>query len=404
MSMNSPSAVSGSQFATMHSTVSVSLIGFFLESLLCGAFIVVFVAGVWTALSKTWPNGRSRRDLILFAASTAMFVLAISHVGIDGHILVASGLLRGADLSSLSHEISALNAPNQLGYLKFTIYVLQTVVADGFMIYRAFMVWSGSWRMISVPLFLYATSIVFGIAVIVLDTLPVNPAKLHICQRTYFMMTLLTNVLATVLVMRPLLVSRRDVREYRPKGSQLRTVRWRVMESILQSAAVFTISSLCFTVTTFVSPLGVSFSHYFFPPIVSMIFTLTVWRICLAPGQREPPRKPLEINLNGNYDPYSGGHARSHSCPSLPITGREADCDLEDQSCCSHSGSAAVRPIAIQVSVSMTRTVDGELERGSLLSVDRDSSKVDLGHDGLALVKMDADPHKVVLIAAQEDP
>lgn len=130
-----------------------------------------------------------------------------------------------------------------------------------------------------------------GIAIIILDTLPVNPAKLQICQRTYFMMTLLTNVLATgkhssihptphgklttkrhvALVMRPLLVSRRGVREYRPKGSQLRTVRWRVMESILQSAAVFTISSLCFTVTTFVSALGVSFSHYFFPPVVVSI-------------------------------------------------------------------------------------------------------------------------------------
>ncbi len=73
--------------------------------------------------------------------------------------------------------------------------------------------------------------------------------------------------------MRPLLVSRRGVREYRPKGSQLRTVRWRVMESILQSAAVFTISSLCFTVTTFVSPLGVSFSHYFFPPVVVSILS-----------------------------------------------------------------------------------------------------------------------------------
>ena len=75
-----------------------------------------------------------------------------------------------------------------------------------------------------------------------------------------------------MLVMKPLMVSRRGVREYRPKGSQLRTVRWRVMESILQSAAVFTVSSLCFTVTTFVSPLGISFSHYFFPPIVVSIF------------------------------------------------------------------------------------------------------------------------------------
>ena len=56
------------------------------------------------------------------------------HIGIDIRILISSGLLRGADLETLSHNISAMNAPNQLGYLKFTIYVLQTFVADGFMV------------------------------------------------------------------------------------------------------------------------------------------------------------------------------------------------------------------------------------------------------------------------------
>ncbi|RPD58556.1 hypothetical protein L226DRAFT_572906 [Lentinus tigrinus ALCF2SS1-7] len=402
MSMSPMSAASSSQLAVARSTVIVSLTGFFLESLLCGALLVVFGTGVWTLLWKTWPYGRSRRDLTLFAASAAMFIIVIAHIGIDGHILVASGILRGADLTSLSHNISALNAPSQLGYLKFTIYVLQTLIADGFMIYRAFMVWTGSWRAISLPLFLYTSSFALGVAIIILDTLPVSLAKLHICQRTYFSMTLLTNVLATVLVMKPLLVSRRGVREYRPKGSQLRTVRWRVMESILQSAAVFTISSLCFTVTTFVSPLGVSFSHYFFPPVVALIFTLTVWRICLASGDPPVPplHLPLEVNPNAPcHSPYGpGAHARSQSCPSLRTTDREAEYDLEEQSCCSHSGRTTVQPIAIQVSVSTTKTFDGELERASLIWLDRESAKVDPIHDVMTLADTAAELPTVILI------
>ena len=56
------------------------------------------------------------------------------HIGIDIRILISSGLMRGTDLKTLSHNISAMNAPNQFGYLKFTIYVLQTFVADGFMV------------------------------------------------------------------------------------------------------------------------------------------------------------------------------------------------------------------------------------------------------------------------------
>ena len=100
------------------------------------------------------------------------------------------------------------------------------------------------------------------------DTLDKRPRHRYASPRSSCLTERSPQTDDAVLVMKPLMVSRRGVREYRPKGSQLRTVRWRVMESILQSAAVFTVSSLCFTVTTFVSPLGISFSHYFFPPIV----------------------------------------------------------------------------------------------------------------------------------------
>ena len=66
------------QLSLAHSAVLVSFVGFFLETLLCGALIIVFGTGVWAFFSKTWTQGRSRRDLALYVASAVMFVLAIA--------------------------------------------------------------------------------------------------------------------------------------------------------------------------------------------------------------------------------------------------------------------------------------------------------------------------------------
>ena len=61
-------------------------------------------------------------------------LILFQHVGIDMHIIVASGIMEGADVHRLSHTNSFLNAPNQFGKYKTIIYVLQTVIADGFMV------------------------------------------------------------------------------------------------------------------------------------------------------------------------------------------------------------------------------------------------------------------------------
>ena len=195
--------------------------------------------------------------------------------------------------------------------------------------------------------------------------------------------------------MRPLLSSRRGVQEYRPEGSRLRTVKWRVAESIIQSAAVLTISAVSFAVTSFVSPSGFSVCHYIFPPIVvrlslsalhppftlhpspftlhpspfcclswglegsgaadcraiwmqGMVFSITVARICLS----AVPEVPRPSMLEGNY-----GGARTMSCPSLPVTVN----DVED--CSGH-------PIAIHVSVTHTSDRDSVMSSGHYSTCD----------------------------------
>lgn len=145
--------------------------------------------------------------------------------------------------------------------------------------------------------------------------------------RVYFLMTVATNVISlsthpisctffellltahTVMIMKPLLGSRSAMGEYRPKGSQLRTVRWRVMESILQSAAIFLVSSIVYTVMTFVSPLGFGFWHYISHPIV----------VRMSSG-------PLAVEVTERISPAAtlctGDSLHAHSRAHLPHSSR----------------------------------------------------------------------------------
>lgn len=105
------------------------------------------------------------------------------HLGIDAFI-VASGIMTGADLQGVIGMISALDGLQHFGKARFAIIVLQTMIADGFMVcaqrstlplpyadfvrtsdivvlqvYRAFIVWSSSWCVISAPFAIFVSSV-----------------------------------------------------------------------------------------------------------------------------------------------------------------------------------------------------------------------------------------------------
>ena len=62
----------------MQHSVKLTLVGYFLETILLGVFIVVLGAGVWAIVSKKLLlHGRSRRDLVLLGASLLMSALVI---------------------------------------------------------------------------------------------------------------------------------------------------------------------------------------------------------------------------------------------------------------------------------------------------------------------------------------
>ena len=60
-------------------------------------------------------------------------LICIQHLGIDARV-VATGIMEGIGLESLSDTISTLDAAKHFGSTRFAIIVLQTMIADGFMV------------------------------------------------------------------------------------------------------------------------------------------------------------------------------------------------------------------------------------------------------------------------------
>lgn len=58
-------------------------------------------------------------------------------------------------------------------------------------------------------------------------------------------------------------------------GSKTKSVRRRVVESVIQSAAIYSVASISFGITSFLSPdIGFPICHSLFPPvIVSSLFS-----------------------------------------------------------------------------------------------------------------------------------
>ncbi|KAH9916595.1 uncharacterized protein BXZ73DRAFT_53727 [Epithele typhae] len=334
--------------------LAAAFAGIILETFFCGANMVVYITGTWSVLSRKYPQSLTKRDIVFLGASTSMCVLALWHWAGDLYTLVHAGITKGLDIDAFAAAFMQTGGPQGIGFAWQFIYVSQTLIADGFMIYRAFIVWRQEWAAIAAPLVMLFVEVVFGYIIVALGLRPSFPRTTYIvCRRAFFVLAVATNLLATGLILQPILISRRGAREYRPEGSALRTLRWRAMGYILQSAAIFTISSLCYMVTIFVDPVGFMICHYLFPPVVSLVFSLTVSRISLATGaDSSPPRR----------SPFGAPGARA-SCPSLPLS---APATEEGEA---GRAGATMRPIAIHVSVTTTRSSDRE----SVASFDGDS-------------------------------
>ncbi|KAI0669073.1 hypothetical protein C8Q78DRAFT_993167 [Trametes maxima] len=351
-----------SDLSIARSTLVSGFVSLFLETLIFGTFVVAYGITTWILLFREESRGRTMKSRAFFGGSTAMFVLALIHLSIDVHINLRALLTDGHDLFAMAHVLDVYNGlVDPMGAVKFAIYVTQTLIGDGFMIYRAYVVWNRDWAIAIVPGVLLLAEVgkspvpdvqFLGYVSSGLGTLNVGESRMTDCVNAFFVLSVVTNVTSTALIMKRILWSQASIREQRARGSQLKSVRWRVVESLVQSAAIYSIASISLAVTSFLSPsIGFPACHSVFPSIIGLVFVLIVIRISLNAGMVDVHRQTMRHSM------VEG----AASCTSLP--GAMQGLDTQQY----HTTG---RPIAIKVSVSTTSDTESALSEGAVVSLD----------------------------------
>ncbi|KAH9886910.1 hypothetical protein C8Q73DRAFT_264633 [Cubamyces lactineus] len=326
-------------------TLAAAIASLFLETLFFGAFAILYGAAVWVLLLWERPQERPKRDLFLFGASTLMFILALVHVALDLTINVRTFLMDTHDFSAMAKRLDTLNGlEDPIGAVKSIIYVTQTLIGDGFMIYRAYVVWDRSWKVVAIPGFILFADIVLGYVTSFLGK--DAPAG---CINAFFVWSFVTNMMSSALIIKRIFGSRgKTAQGQQSSAIQTKSVKWRVVESLVQSAAIYSIGSVSLAVTSFVSPnVGFTACHSVFPSIIGLVFVLIVIRITFNAGNSaDVQRWTMRHSM-----------AQGPSCTSLQETGPTGEMQRFP---------SVRRPIAIKVSVSTTS------DRESVYSSDGD--------------------------------
>ncbi|KAI0776560.1 hypothetical protein BD413DRAFT_439493, partial [Trametes elegans] len=318
------------------STLLSGLVALFLQSIFFGTLLVVYGVTTWILLFREKTPSRSQRNFLFFGAATVMFILALVHMSLDLDIILLAFLSDSRDSLEVARTLDAYNAlQDPTGAAKFAIYATQTLIGDGFMIYRAYMVWNRTRLVVIVPSILLFGEVVLGYATAFLGRFNVSTQRTTDCVNAFFVVSVVTNLVCTGLIVKRTLWSHGGAQSRTACKSQLKTVRWRVVESLVQSAAVYSIASISLAVTSFLSPsIGFPACHSAFPSVIGVVFLLIVIRISLNGATADCRRCTLRRSM-----------AEGASCTSLPgAVGVEG-----------HQPHSARRgPIAIKVSVSTT--------------------------------------------------
>ncbi|KAI0776561.1 hypothetical protein BD413DRAFT_610180 [Trametes elegans] len=287
MSSDPVASFTDSEVASARSTIISCVLALFIESVFYGAFTVAFGISTWILLYKPSPQGLLSRDMILFIATSLMFALATTHLGFDVYIAIKTFLSSGTDLAALSRVYETLNdwPTNPIGAAKFAFYVTQTLIGDGFMMYRAYIVWDRSWLVTFVPLVLLVVEVVLGYATASLSRMSASDAQAKACVDIWCILSVVLNIFCSGLIMKRILWPAHSTGHVRvhstgSAGTKFKSVRRRVVESVIQSAAIYSVASISFGVTSFLSPdIGFPVCHSFFPPVIGLVFLLIVIRI-----------------------------------------------------------------------------------------------------------------------------
>ncbi|KAI0742276.1 hypothetical protein C8Q80DRAFT_1107918 [Daedaleopsis nitida] len=316
------------------------LIALFLESLIFGAFSVLYAIAIWILLYREKARSKSFLNKMLFSTSTGMYLLSVAHLVLDVQRAVVGFVNEAGTPDGTLNFYSRLSNPTHVA--KSVIFITMTLAGDSFVTYRLWIVWNRAWWIVILPVMLLISTAIAGYGACFQFTLISSAAAIFTSNlqpwiTSFFVLSLTTNLSTTFLITARIMWSNRRLRKYR--AGVAATSQWDVIETLIQSAAIYS-AALVSLLGTYASGSNAQYVCLdALQPLIGVVFTLIIIRVGLGYTLNETSGGQVS-------DRHHGGH------------GATAQHNIS-------SNNYQLRPVAINVSVSR------ENDRNSLDMYDR---------------------------------
>lgn len=258
------------------------LVSIFVQSLLYGAYAVLFFVTTYMLVSKRSSGHPIRRGMLFI--NLLMFVVATMHVAVNFTRIIKAFIIFANAPGGPAAFFNRLSEFTQM--FGSTLYVLQTLIGDAMVLYRCYLVWERKFWIIAFPCLLLLGSTVTGIGILYsFDR--VNPqANIFVVQLSrwitaYFSMTFATNIICTALVAYRVWSINRKYMSFRMR--KLRPIMLLVVESGAFYSATLLALLILYNVDSWFQYVVLDAVS----PTVGIVFTVIMLRIIMGVSTEE---------------------------------------------------------------------------------------------------------------------
>ncbi|EGN98379.1 hypothetical protein SERLA73DRAFT_138778 [Serpula lacrymans var. lacrymans S7.3] len=261
---------------------TAAIVSTILEGIFYGFSVLMFTFTIWIMTHR-----RKRREVNRVMVAVACFLLLFSTAHIVINIIrLEEGLV----------QYSKTFPGGPLGYFFDTkqwsfvyndlIYILQTMLGDGVVIFRCYVVWQ-SWYVIAVPMFMWCSMVATGIGC-VYSLSRSSSQEVIFAQQTepwvtaFFVATLITNFSSTFLLAYRIWIVDRSSAQFRSQGSS----PWPLARIIMDSGILYSISLLAALLCFVTQSRGQYIILEMLPPIISIAFYGVIIRATMPTSDR----------------------------------------------------------------------------------------------------------------------
>ncbi|KAG1841536.1 hypothetical protein DFJ58DRAFT_808062 [Suillus subalutaceus] len=250
-----------------------------LEGILYGFSVLMFIGTMWIFTYKRRTRNTNRPTI---AVAALLFILSTSHIAV-GIIRVENGLVKYRDTFPGGPVAFFADLTQETFVVKNAILVLQTLLGDGVVIYRCYVVWQ-SIRVIILPCIMWCGVAAFGVCMVYSMSQPQtdNSTNFFLNAAAQWIMAFLAFTIATNLLSSGLLAYRiwmieRKVSTIHATKNKTPVLRVLVDAAVLYSAAV------CSSLISFIcSSSGMYVMADLVIPIIPIAFYMVFIRIATS--------------------------------------------------------------------------------------------------------------------------